>query len=221
MGGVYRSLTADSQLRWLGPEKGVVHLSVAAVLNATWDLVARRAGLPVWRLLTDMTPEQLVDVADLRYLSDALTRDEALEILRARESTKAERIAHLQARGYPVYTTSAGWLGYSDEKLRRLCQEAVDEGYTHVKLKVGANLVDDVRRCAIAREILGPDRHLMIDANQVWDVPRPSRGSARWASSGRCGSRSRPRPTTSSGTPRSVTSSRRSVSRRASTATTA
>lgn len=172
MGAVYRDLTADSQLRWLGPEKGVVHLSLAAVLNATWDLVARRAGKPLWRLLVDMTPEELVDVADLRYLSDALTRDEALEILRAREDTKLERIAYLEQTGYPVYTTSAGWLGYSDDKLRRLCQEAVDAGYQHVKLKVGANLAEDVRRLTIAREVLGPDRALMIDANQVWDVPQ-------------------------------------------------
>ena len=172
MGAVYRDLTADSQLRWLGPEKGVVHLSLAAVLNAVWDLVARRAGKPLWRLLVDMTPEELVDVADLRYLSDALTRDEALAILRAREGTKQERIARLEASGYPVYTTSAGWLGYSDDKLRRLCQEAVDAGYQHVKLKVGADLTEDVRRLTIAREVLGPDRALMIDANQVWDVPQ-------------------------------------------------
>ncbi|MEL7977479.1 enolase C-terminal domain-like protein [Isoptericola sp. F-RaC21] len=171
MGGVYRDLTADSQLRWLGPEKGVVHLSLAAVLNAAWDLAGRRAGKPVWRLLADMTPEQLVDVADLRYLSDALTRDEALEILRAAEPGKAERIAHLEHRGYPAYTTSAGWLGYDDAKLRRLTREAVDAGYRHVKLKVGARLEDDVRRLGIAREELGPDLTLMIDANQVWDVP--------------------------------------------------
>ena len=171
MGGVYRELTADSQLRWLGPEKGVVHLSLAAVLNAAWDLAGRRAGKPVWRLLADMTPEQLVDVADLRYLSDALTRDEALEILRAAEPGKAERIAHLERRGYPAYTTSAGWLGYDDAKLRRLTREAVDAGYRHVKLKVGARLEDDVRRLGIAREELGPDLTLMIDANQVWDVP--------------------------------------------------
>ncbi len=172
MGAVYRDLTADSQLRWLGPEKGVVHLSLAAVLNAAWDLVARRAGKPLWRLLVDMTPEELVDVADLRYLSDALTREEALAILRAREDGKQERLAHLERTGYPVYTTSAGWLGYSDDKLRRLCQEAVDAGYHHVKLKVGANLTEDVRRLTIAREVLGPDRALMIDANQVWDVPQ-------------------------------------------------
>ncbi|HWV79132.1 MAG TPA: enolase C-terminal domain-like protein [Isoptericola sp.] len=171
MGAVYRDLTADSQLRWLGPEKGVVHLSLAAVLNAAWDLAGRRAAKPVWRLLADLTPEELVDVADLRYLSDALTRDEALEILRAAEPGKAERIAHLERRGYPAYTTSAGWLGYDDAKLRRLTREAVDAGYRHVKLKVGARLEDDVRRLGIAREELGPDRTLMIDANQVWDVP--------------------------------------------------
>jgi L-fuconate dehydratase len=172
MGAVYRDLTADSQMRWLGPEKGVVHLSLAAVLNAAWDLVARRAGKPLWRLLVDMTPEELVGIADLRYLSDALTREEALAILRAREGTKQERLAHLEQTGYPVYTTSAGWLGYSDDKLRRLCQEAVDAGYQHVKLKVGASLDEDVRRLSIAREVLGPDRALMIDANQVWDVPQ-------------------------------------------------
>lgn len=172
MGRTYRTLTSDSQMRWLGPEKGVVHLSLAAVLNATWDLVARRADKPLWRLLTDMTPEQLVDVADLRYLSDVLTRDDALAILRKQEPTKAERIAHLERTGYPVYTTSAGWLGYDDAKLRRLCQEAVDAGYGHIKLKVGASLSDDVRRLAIARDVIGPDRKLMIDANQVWDVPQ-------------------------------------------------
>ncbi|MCC2336225.1 L-fuconate dehydratase [Cellulomonas wangsupingiae] len=170
MGGVYRDLTADAQMRWLGPEKGVVHLSLSAVMNAAWDMAGRLAGKPVWRLLADMTPEQLVDVADLRYLSDALTRDEAIAILRAQEAGKAGRIAELEATGYPCYTTSAGWLGYSDDKLRRLCQEAVDEGYQHVKLKVGADLAEDVRRCAIAREVIGPDRTLMIDANQVWDV---------------------------------------------------
>ncbi|MFI8523306.1 enolase C-terminal domain-like protein [Promicromonospora sukumoe] len=172
MGALYRDLTADSQLRWLGPEKGVVHLSLAAVLNAVWDLVARRAGKPLWRLLVDLTPEQLVDVADLRYLSDALTRDEALALLKAQEPGRRERLAHLERTGYPVYTTSAGWLGYSDDKLRRLCQEAVDAGYQHVKLKVGADLAEDVRRLTIAREVLGPDRNLMIDANQVWDVPQ-------------------------------------------------
>ncbi|WP_435738979.1 enolase C-terminal domain-like protein [Cellulosimicrobium sp. PMB13] len=171
MGATYRTLTSDTQLRWLGPEKGVVHLSLAAVLNATWDLVARRAGKPLWRLLADLTPAELVAVADLRYLSDALTADEAVALLEAKESTKAERISHLERTGYPVYTTSAGWLGYDDTTLRRLCQEAVDAGYGHLKLKVGADPEDDVRRLTIAREVIGPDRRLMIDANQVWDVP--------------------------------------------------
>jgi L-fuconate dehydratase len=171
LGGTYRTLKSDSQLRWLGPEKGVEHLAMAAVMNAVWDMAARQAGKPLWRLLTDMTPEQLVDVADLQYLSDAITRDEAVSMLAELAPTRQARIAELQASGYPCYTTSAGWLGYSDEKLRRLLNEAVDEGYRHVKLKVGANRDDDVRRLRIAREVIGWDADLMIDANQVWDVP--------------------------------------------------
>ncbi|WP_426517007.1 L-fuconate dehydratase [Diaminobutyricibacter sp. McL0618] len=171
LGGIYRELKSDSQLRWLGPEKGVEHLALAAVMNALWDLAARQAGKPLWRLLADMSPEQLVDVADLQYLSDVLTRDEAIAILAELEPTRAARIAELDASGYPCYTTSAGWLGYSDDKLRRLCQEAMDAGYRHVKLKVGASLEDDIRRCRIAREVIGWDANLMIDANQVWDVP--------------------------------------------------
>ena len=171
-GALYRELQSDSQMRWLGPDKGVIHIALAAVMNAVWDLAARAAGKPLWRLLADMTPEQLVDAADLRYLSDALTREEALAILRANEPTRADRIAELEARGgYPCYTTSAGWLGYSDAKLRRLLQEAVDEGYGHVKLKVGADLDEDRRRMRIAREVIGWEAKLMIDANQVWDVP--------------------------------------------------
>jgi len=173
LGGVYRRLASDSQLRWLGPEKGVVHLGMAATMNAMWDLAARRAGKPLWRLLADMTPEQLVDVADLRYLSDALTREEAVAMLAGMVPTRGARIAELEARGgYPCYTTSAGWLGYSDDKLRRLLQESVDAGYRHLKLKVGADLDDDIRRLRIAREVIGWDTHLMIDANQVWDVPQ-------------------------------------------------
>ena len=173
LGGLYRLLQSDSQLRWLGPEKGVVHLALAAVMNAMWDLAARVAGKPLWKLLTDMTPEQLVDAADMRYLSDALTRDEAIAMLTELAPTRNERIADLEGRGgYPCYTTSAGWLGYSDEKLRRLLQEAVDEGYRHVKLKVGADVEDDIRRLRIAREVIGWDANLMIDANQVWDVPQ-------------------------------------------------
>jgi L-fuconate dehydratase len=172
LGATYRELAADTQLRWLGPEKGVVHLAMAAVMNALWDMAARRAGLPLWRLLADMTPEELVDVADLRYLSDALTREEALAMLRARNDTKQDRVADLERRGgYPCYTTSAGWLGYSDDKLRRLLEEAVEQGYRHLKLKVGADVDDDVRRLRIAREVIGWDAQLMIDANQVWDVP--------------------------------------------------
>jgi L-fuconate dehydratase len=146
---------------------------MAAVMNALWDLAARRRGKPVWRLLAEMSPEQLVDVADLSYLSDALTREEALDILREMEPTRAERIAELDRREeYPCYTTSAGWLGYSDDKLRRLLREAVDSGYQHVKLKVGADLEDDKRRLRIAREVVGWDIKLLIDANQVWDVPQ-------------------------------------------------
>jgi L-fuconate dehydratase len=172
LGATYRGLQSDSQLRWLGPDKGVIHLALAAVMNAVWDLAARSAGVPLWRLLAEMSPEQLVDAADLRYLSDALTRDEAIAILAELAPTRAKRIAELTESGYPCYTTSAGWLGYSDEKLRRLCQQAVDAGYRHVKLKVGADLDEDIRRLSIAREVIGPDAALMIDANQVWDVPQ-------------------------------------------------
>ena len=172
LGGLYRELAADSQLRWLGPEKGVVHLAMAAVMNAMWDLAARIAQKPLWLLLATMTPQQLVDAADLRYLSDALTKEEAIFMLSSMESTRGERIKILESRGgYPCYTTSAGWLGYSDEKLRTLLEEAVDQGYKHVKLKVGSNLEEDIRRLRIAREVIGWDANLMIDANQVWDVP--------------------------------------------------
>ena len=172
IGAVYRELAADSQLRWLGPEKGVVHLAMAAAMNAVWDLAARRAGKPLWRLLADMSPERLVAAADLSYLSDVLTADEAVTMLREMEPTRSERIEVLRQRGgYPCYTTSAGWLGYDDDKLRRLLKEAVDAGYRHVKLKVGQDLDDDIRRLEIAREVIGWDINLMIDANQVWDVP--------------------------------------------------
>jgi L-alanine-DL-glutamate epimerase-like enolase superfamily enzyme len=171
LGAVYRELQSDTQLRWLGPDKGVVHLALAAVMNAVWDLAARRSGVPLWRLLSDMSPEQLVAAADLRYVSDVMTREQAVTMLTTRQAGRVRRIKELEVSGYPCYTTSAGWLGYSDEKLRSLCEEAVAAGYKHVKLKVGADLDDDLRRCAIAREVLGPEGHLMIDANQVWDVP--------------------------------------------------
>jgi L-fuconate dehydratase len=172
LGGTYRDLTADSQLRWLGPDKGVEHLALAAVMNAVWDLAARVAQKPLWRLLVEMDTVQLVDALDLTYLSDVLTRADALAMLEESVPHRTARIAELEATGYPCYTTSAGWLGYSDEKLRRLCAEAVASGYRHIKLKVGADLDDDLRRCAIVREVIGWERHLMIDANQVWDVPR-------------------------------------------------
>ncbi|MGW6195612.1 L-fuconate dehydratase [Kribbella sp. NPDC055110] len=172
LGGVYRELQSDTQLRWLGPDKGVVHLALAAVMNAVWDLAARRAGVPLWRLLSEMSPEELVEAADLRYLSDVLTADQAVALLNRQKEGRKQRTEQLEASGYPCYTTSAGWLGYSDAKLRRLCEEAVASGYKHVKLKVGADLDDDIRRCGIAREVLGSDGHLMIDANQVWEVPQ-------------------------------------------------
>ena len=169
-GRFWRHVTSDSQLRWIGPDKGAIHLATGAVVNAVWDLLAKQAGKPVWRLVADMTPEQIVSIVDFRYLTDAITRDEALDMLRRAEPGKAERIARLEQSGYPCYTTSAGWLGYPDDKLRRLCREAVEAGYNHVKLKVGRDLEDDIRRLRIAREELGPDRVLMIDANQVWEV---------------------------------------------------
>jgi L-fuconate dehydratase len=171
LGGLWRGLVGDSQLRWLGPEKGVIHLAAAAVVNAVWDLYAKVAGRPVWKLLADMTPEQVVSLVDFRYLTDDLTPGQALEILRAQAPTRSTREAELLASGYPAYTSSAGWLGYDDAKLDRLCHEAVAAGFDHVKLKVGVNLDDDRRRCAIARRVIGPNRHLMIDANQIWSVP--------------------------------------------------
>jgi L-fuconate dehydratase len=172
LGATYREIVSDSQLRWLGPEKGVVHLAAAAVLNAVWDLAARRAARPLWRFVAEMTPAELVRTCDFRYLTDVLTPQRAREMLEELAPTRQQRIDTLVASGYPAYTTSPGWLGYDDDKLRRLLREAVADGWTHVKLKVGASLADDRRRLAIARAELGPDRHIMIDANQVWDVPQ-------------------------------------------------
>ncbi|MGO8146848.1 L-fuconate dehydratase [Rhizobium leguminosarum] len=169
-GAFWRHLTSDSQLRWIGPEKGAIHLATGAVVNAVWDLLAKQAGKPVWRLVAEMSPEEIADIVDYRYLTDVLTRAEAIEILKRAQAGKAERIAILEKEGYACYTTSAGWLGYGDEKLRRLCQEAIDAGFNHIKMKVGRDLEDDIRRLRIAREVIGPDRYLMIDANQVWDV---------------------------------------------------
>jgi len=169
-GRCWRHITSDSQLRWIGPDKGAMHLATGAVVNAAWDLLAKEADKPVWRLVAEMSPEEIVKIVDFRYLTDAITPDEALEILRRAEPGKAERIARLEREGYPCYTTSAGWLGYDDDKLRRLCQEAIDAGFSHIKMKVGRDLADDIRRLTIAREVIGPDRTLMIDANQVWEV---------------------------------------------------
>jgi L-fuconate dehydratase len=170
LGAFARSLTNDSQLRWLGPEKGIMHMAIGAVINAVWDMAARREGKPVWRLIADMSPEQLVQCIDFRYLSDALTEREALDILRRAEDGKAERIDYLVKRGYPAYTTSPGWLGYSDEKLVRLAKKAVADGFRTIKIKVGLSIEDDVRRCRLAREAIGPDIAMAVDANQRWDV---------------------------------------------------
>lgn len=163
----------DSQLRWLGPEKGVEHMAIGAVLSTLWDLKAKRAGKPLWLLLSEMEPEELVATLDFRYLTDALTPQEAIEILRAAQEGKAERIAHLKEVGYPGYSTAAGWLGYSDEKMVRLAkQETEVMGFKQIKLKVGQNLEDDLRRLKLAREAVGPDIAIAVDANQVWDVPQ-------------------------------------------------
>ena len=170
MGRFWRHVTGDSQLRWIGPDKGAIHLATGAVINAVWDLWAKTEGKPVWRLVADMTPEEIVRLIDFRYLTDTLTPDEALDILRAAEPGKAARRRALMTEGYPCYTTSAGWLGYSDDKLRRLCREARDAGFTHTKFKVGRDLEDDIRRLTIAREELGEDMKIMIDSNQVWEV---------------------------------------------------
>ena len=170
MGGTWREMLHDSQLRWLGPEKGVIHMAIGAVINALWDLRAKRAGQPLWEHLASLSPEELVDLIDLRYLSDALTRDEALDILRrGREGADARRL-HLLENGYPAYTTEPGWLGYSDEKLERLAREAVSNGFRQIKLKVGADLADDRRRLALARRTVGPGIRIAVDANQRWDV---------------------------------------------------
>jgi L-fuconate dehydratase len=170
MGAVWRELVHDSQLRWLGPEKGVMHMAVGAVVNALWDLKAKRAGLPLWELLAAMSPEELVGLVDFRYLSDALTPAEALAMLRAAEPGRAGRRDELLASGYPAYTTTPGWLGYDDDKLAHLCREAVEDGFELIKLKVGGDLADDVRRLRIARDVVGPGVGIAVDANQRWDV---------------------------------------------------
>jgi L-fuconate dehydratase len=171
MGGLWRRLVGDSQLRWLGPEKGVIHMATAAVVNAVWDLYAKARRKPLWKLLVDLTPEEIVALVDFRYLTDALTPDQALQLLREQAGGRAERESRLAAGGYPAYDPSPGWLGYDVDKLRRRCREAVAAGFTHVKVKVGGSIEDDLRRLRIARDVLGRDRGLMLDANQVWSVP--------------------------------------------------
>jgi L-fuconate dehydratase len=170
MGAFWRMITGDSQLRWIGPEKGVIHLATAAVVNAVWDLWAKVVGKPLWKLVADMTPAELLRCVAFRYITDAITPAEALAILERNAPTRPEREANLRAKGFPAYTTSTGWLGYSDDKVRRLCREALAQGWTHFKIKVGVNIEDDCRRAALMREEIGPDCRLMFDANQVWEV---------------------------------------------------
>jgi L-fuconate dehydratase len=170
MAAFWRGLVADSQLRWLGPEKGVVHLATAALVNAVWDLYAKTEGKPLWKLLVDMSPEQLVACIDFRYIDDALAPDEALDLLRRRVSTRANREAEMLRDGFPAYTTSAGWLGYSDDKINSLARAAMAAGFTHLKLKVGADPASDLRRARALRKAIGADGHLMLDANQVWSI---------------------------------------------------
>jgi L-fuconate dehydratase len=169
-GAFWRRVAQDSQLRWLGPEKGATHLAQGAIFNALWDLWAKKEKKPLWRLVSDMRPEAIVKLIDFHYISDALTPEEAVAILRRLEPGRKARIAELRRDGYPAYTTSAGWLGYSDAKIRRLCREGLRKGWSHFKMKVGGDLQDDLRRLRIVREEIGPKRKLMVDANQKWDV---------------------------------------------------
>ncbi len=173
--GLVRDLTTDSQLRWLGPEKGILHMATGALVNAAWDLHARAASKPLWKLLVDLPPEELVASLDFSYVTDALTPQEAVALLRGRADGKAAREEALRRDGVPAYTTSVGWLGYSDEKVRRLCREAIAEGWTAFKMKVGPSLAENERRAALMREEIGPRRRLMLDANQCWDVPEAIR----------------------------------------------
>ncbi|PZQ56464.1 MAG: L-fuconate dehydratase [Novosphingobium pentaromativorans] len=168
-GRFWRRITGDSQLRWIGPDKGAMHMAAGAVVNAVWDWWAKVEGKPLWRLVADMSPEEIVRVIDFRYMTDCIDPQEALDLLTLRSEGKAGRTEHLLENGFPCYTTSAGWLGYPDDKLRRLAQEAVDAGFDHIKLKVGRDLDDDIRRVRIAREVIGPNRRLLIDANQIWE----------------------------------------------------
>ncbi|MEF8795052.1 MAG: L-fuconate dehydratase [Salinivenus sp.] len=170
MAGFWRSLASDGQLRWLGPEKGVIHLATGALVNAVWDLWAKAEGKPLWKLLADLPPDELVDCVDFRYIRDAITPEEATALLERQVDGRAEREAALRATGYPAYTTSAGWIGHDDAEIRRRCRAAVEAGWDHLKIKVGADPAADRRRAALVREEIGPDRRLMMDANQRWGV---------------------------------------------------
>ena len=170
MGAFWKMLTNDSQLRWLGPDKGVIHMATAAIVNAIWDLYAKTENKPLWKLIIDMSPEEFISCVDFSYITDAITPQEALALLQKKATTKQEREQYILANGYPAYTTSAGWLGYSDEKMRRLCREAKAAGFNHMKIKVGSDLDDDIRRASIIREEIGDDLKLMMDANQKWEV---------------------------------------------------
>lgn len=170
LGAFSRRLVWDSPLRWLGPEKGIMHMAIGAVVNAMWDLRAKRAKLPLWRLLCSLSPEEMVSLIDFRYLSDVLTRDQALDLLRQCSQGAEERARQVEKDGMPAYTTSAGWLGFSDEQLVSSCYDAVNLGFRLVKLKVGQDAGDDTRRCRLARQAIGTEIGLAVDANQVWDV---------------------------------------------------
>lgn len=170
MAGFWREITGDSQLRWVGPDKGVVHLATGSLVNAVWDLYAKVENKPLWKLVVDMSPQQLVSCIDFSYITDAITKDEALDLLNGLANSKNERIEYLKENGYPAYTTSAGWLGYHDDKIKRLCRDAKDQGWKHIKMKVGSDLQNDIRRAAIIRQEIGDELQLMMDANQKWDV---------------------------------------------------
>jgi len=170
MAGFWRIITGDSQLRWLGPEKGIIHMATGAIVNAVWDLYAKAEGKPLWKLIADMTPEQIVGCIDFTYVTDAITPEEALAMLWELSGSRQERIDYLLKNGYPAYTTSAGWMGYSEEKIRRLSRLAKQEGWKYLKMKVGGNINEDVKRAAIIREEIGDDIRLMMDANQKWEV---------------------------------------------------
>ena len=170
MGEFWRSLVSDSQLRWVGPEKGVIHLATAAIVNALWDLYAKTEEKPLWKLLVDMSPVELVRAVDFRYITDVISPEEAIKILEEKYYTRRKRETEMLLEGYPAYTTSAGWLGYSDEKIKTLCRDSLEKGWTHFKIKVGSNIQDDIRRASIVRDEIGPENKLMFDANQNWDV---------------------------------------------------